>query len=729
MVDTLGFDSVFVYSVNPDNAQFQLGFSFVGANRGNYRQIQSTANGQVYEWQVPIEGVPQGDYEPVILLITPKTIQMSTFGGQYNFTQNNQITWEGAVSNNDINTFSDKDQEDNVGYGFKVNSSNKVNLQGSKNPWRLNLGAGYEFIDNHFTPIERFRRVEFERDWNINNSNLSSDQHLFNAFTGIEKEEKASILYTASLLQNKGEFEGLKNSLAGMYRLKGFSFTGDGSFLTTEGINNTQFLRHKGILTKNISWFVLGIREETEENQLFINQSDSLQSNSFEFFIWETFIQNADTTINKFRLSYKEREDRVPVINDFSLATEAEDIQFDFSLLKNRNHQFRNKFIYRRLTIVSPTITTIEPEENILARVEYVAKFLKNAVTSNIYYEVGSGLEVKKEFTFIEVQPGQGTHTYIGDLNGNGVQDLNEFEIAVFQDQANFIKLFTPNNEFIRAFTNQFNQGIFLKPEARWGGKTGIKKLISRFSNRTNYRVSRKVTDKSGYLIPFVRDINDSSLITLNLGILNTVYFNRTGTKFGMDFTFQDNKDKSLLTNGIESRRNLLRTLKTRWNITRVYTLTTLVSNGQKKNDSELFTNRNFNLRIQEIEPKLSIQPNSKFRMSMLFNYREKVNAPDLGGEKSVTGTLGAELRYNIASRGSFRANFNYIDNSLTMTDNASLQYELLEGLQDGTNITWEVNFQRNISQHMQLSINYNGRKSENTPIVHVGGVQVRAFF
>jgi hypothetical protein len=53
----------------------------------------------------------------------------------------------------------------------------------------------------------------------------------------------------------------------------------------------------------------------------------------------------------------------------------------------------------------------------------------------------------------------------------------------------------------------------------------------------------------------------------------------------------------------------------------------------------------------------------------------------------------------------------------------------MLEGLNPGSNITWEANYQRNISKHMQLSVNYNGRQSESSPIIHTGGVQVRAFF
>ncbi len=53
----------------------------------------------------------------------------------------------------------------------------------------------------------------------------------------------------------------------------------------------------------------------------------------------------------------------------------------------------------------------------------------------------------------------------------------------------------------------------------------------------------------------------------------------------------------------------------------------------------------------------------------------------------------------------------------------------MLEGLQEGANMTWELTNQQNLSKHMQLSVSYNGRHSEDIPIIHTGGVQVRAFF
>ena len=360
---------------------------------------------------------------------------------------------------------------------------------------------------------------------------------------------------------------------------------------------------------------------------------------------------------------------------------------------------------------------------------EYNGNFLKNLISTNTYYEIGSGLEVKKEFLFVEVQPGQGTHTFIGDLNNNGVKDLNEFEIAVFRDQANYIKIFTPTNEFVKIYTNQFNQSLFLQPEAIWGGEKGLKKLVSRFSNRANFRTSRKVSNKDDYFNPFIADIDDSSLVTINMGVLNTFYFNRTNTKFGADYIYQDNRDKSLLTNGVESRNQFSNTIKTRWNITRVYTLIVLASQAKKSNFSEFFTNRNYNLFIQEIEPTFAIQPNVKVRVSFLFNFKEKTNQPIYGGEKSISKKGGVELRFNMAAKGSIRANFNYIENTFSATDNVSLAFEMLEGLQNGANSTWELSYQQNLSKYMQLSLNYNGRKSENTNFIHTGGVQVRAFF
>jgi len=60
---------------------------------------------------------------------------------------------------------------------------------------------------------------------------------------------------------------------------------------------------------------------------------------------------------------------------------------------------------------------------------------------------------------------------------------------------------------------------------------------------------------------------------------------------------------------------------------------------------------------------------------------------------------------------------------------NSPLGNELLAGLKPGTNMTWSLSLQRNLSNNLQVDITYNGRQSQGVPMVHVGGAQVRAFF
>ena len=49
--------------------------------------------------------------------------------------------------------------------------------------------------------------------------------------------------------------------------------------------------------------------------------------------------------------------------------------------------------------------------------------------------------------------------------------------------------------------------------------------------------------------------------------------------------------------------------------------------------------------------------------------------------------------------------------------------------LKPGTNYTWNISYQRNVSKNLQLSIQYLGRKSENSRLIQSGTMEVRAFF
>jgi hypothetical protein len=160
-----------------------------------------------------------------------------------------------------------------------------------------------------------------------------------------------------------------------------------------------------------------------------------------------------------------------------------------------------------------------------------------------------------------------------------------------------------------------------------------------------------------------------------------------------------------------------------------MFTLNVTYNNGTKTSTSEYFNTNNFVISYNETEPKISFQPNTAFRMSIQFKYMEKRNNIDYGGEKTFIRNAGTELKYNILSKGSILANFNYIINSFNGAENSPLGFEMLEGLKVGQNFTWALAGQTKLNKNMQLNIQYTGRKSEGSKTAHTGNVQVRAFF
>jgi hypothetical protein len=731
LVDTLGYSNVLVFSKNPDSAIYGARFSNVGQGRGNYVQIRSDANGRVFQWREPVNGVPQGTHEPIIRLVTPKKRQMLTLAGKYQFSEGTSLALEGAYTNNDLNTFSTVDSKDDDSYGFTLDlqHSQAIAKQDSSKPeTRWNSSLFYEQRGRNFQFVERYRDVEFDRDWNIRGLVLEGNEYLLRAETGISRKNKAFNYEFGSFIKGS-DYEGIKNGFNGRFKKGGFAVQSRGSFLKVNATNNSEFLRHYTTVSQKVAGFKVGAYLEDERILFYQEKSDSLQGNSFDRIIWKGFIEKGDSASGQFyRLSYGEVYDYLPRDTRLAYAQKSENFDFEFTHAKSPKSQLSGKATYRKLLIQNDELSTRDAENTLLGRIQYDLRALRGFITSNTFYQLGSGLENKREFSFLEVNDGQGTHLWI-DYNGNGVKELNEFEVAGANNsfQANYIKVFTPTSDFIRVFTNQFNQVLFLKPNAIWNGEKGLKKWLGKFSNKTAYRVERETQEEKNIYNPFYTNTDDSSLISINSSFSNTFYFNRLNPRFGMDFFYLNNQGKSLLTNGFESRSNLQQEWRIRYNINRIYSVENRLSRFERGNRSEFFANRNYTILTHEVEPQFIYQPSVKFRTTISASYAEKENT--LGAERSFNRSAKLELRFNEAGKGTFSLSAAYIAIDFNAPENSSLAFEMLEGLATGGNITWNVLWQRNLANNLQLNLNYGGRKSENLRIIHTGGMQIRAFF
>ena len=238
---------------------------------------------------------------------------------------------------------------------------------------------------------------------------------------------------------------------------------------------------------------------------------------------------------------------------------------------------------------------------------------------------------------------------------------------------------------------------------------------------------------------PFLTVPNDTSnnsfktLVTLNSSFRNTLFINQLSSVFGLDISYQDIRNKSLLTNGFEERKNGYEEARLRWNIIKEFSLNLDCINGEKINNSQYFNMRDYNIQYYSLEPKLNYQPNTTFRVSVSFKYSDKQNGvhPDSTiQERAVLQDYGMELKWNVLNKGSFNMKANYIQIQYNAKQSSSsLAFEMLDALKPGQNITWGFSFQRNLSANMQLNITYDGRKASTDKAIHTGGAQIRAYF
>lgn len=729
LIDSLGMDSILVYSVSPDSAFYRATFTNVGMGNGNYIFDRFTAVGRVYKWVSPIGGVSQGDFEPSRLIVTPKKNSMISVGINYRLNEKWKVMSEMSTSNNDKNTFSSVNNDDNRAFANKTTIEGLFNLRNdSTSMWELSTGLDVEYRTEFFKEIERYRGIEFDRDWNVRNRNYTGQEVLANISGGIHHKKFGGVELKAQNFTLGEDYQGNRAQVLGDWARKGFNASMDGSYLSANADGTNTYLRHKAKVSQEFGKIKIGFEDDHELNQFKLGDT-LLKTNSYQWYDWKVYFANADTMQNKFTVFYRERYDWKSDSTRLANAAKGRSIGADYNWVTNKTSTLTTLVSYRMLEIKDEKLIDQKPENTFLGRIDYQLNLWKNALTASTFYEVGSGLELKKEFLYIEVNAGQGVYTWI-DYNGDGVKDLNEFEIAQYSDQAQYIRVFTPSDEYVRTYSNEFNQTLFWRPERIWKGKGKVLKMLSRFSNQSRFRVNRKMSNQSSRTYnPLDREIADTNLISFTSTIRNTLYFNRTNPVFAADYTFSETGSKSLLASGFDARDMRFNALSFRWNLWRKFTVKLETEEGLKASSADYTSGRDYSINYHNVQPEFIFQPSTTFRLSLKGRYEEKSNRLEFGGENAYIGDLGLSLKWNQVEKGSLNAEVKIVSINYTGPQNNALSYEMLESLKPGRNYTWNLNYQRNLSKNLQISLQYNGRQSENSKTIHSGGVEVRAFF
>ncbi|MEO7121289.1 MAG: hypothetical protein ABIY62_09330, partial [Ginsengibacter sp.] len=492
-------DSIYVYSINKTDSLYNLSFTDVGPGKGNYSQATGNANGRVFMWVAPVNGIQQGDWEPVILLVTPKKQQLISAGIQYFINDKSFVKAEMAISNYDVNTFSLKDKSADNGVAGKVEySMQQAVLRSLKQGLTLHSDLTYEYVQDRFRPIERLRNVEFNRDWSLPFDAAPAAENLVTGTLQLNDAKNNYVKYQLTNYNRSDSFNGIRNSIEHQMIMNGWKIAD--KFYITNINSNTQkgsFIRPSIDISKllpGLKNLTVGGGFSSENNQQLLKQYDTLSPLSFAFDLWQVYLKSNEKKLNRWGVTYFTRDDKIPFQKKLITGDKSQNVSLITEFLKNENRQFKFNITYRELHVVNQGTTSLQSDRSLLGRAEYAFHEWQGFIRGNALYELGSGQEQKREYTYVQVPTGQGYYTWV-DYNKDGIPQLNEFEIAIYQDQKNWIRIFTPTNDYVKANYLQFNYSLDINPSAILKGKitNNLLKFLNRFSTSSALQINKKV--------------------------------------------------------------------------------------------------------------------------------------------------------------------------------------------------------------------------------------------
>jgi len=330
----------------------------------------------------------------------------------------------------------------------------------------------------------------------------------------------------------------------------------------------------------------------------------------------------------------------------------------------------------------------------------------------------------------VEVPSGQGYYKWI-DQNQNGIRELNEFVPSQFNDSAQFVRVLTDLNEYVRANSTSYTQNITIQPKTIWFNEKGFKNFMSKLTLQSYLQIRRK-TYKSNTLKvfnPFVFKTTDSNTITLNSNVRNTFIFNSGDPIYSFSFTNQLVNDKVLLINGFDTRKRMDNILEAYYNLSQKFTLNLKFIQSRLSLVSDYFHPNDYKIRSYYVEPKFTYNYKTMVRTSINYGFTQKRNEAGLGGEKALANKLEFELRYSKATKNTLETKFSFVLVNYNGENGTTKAYTILEGLQPGKNYIWSGTYTRNISQNLELSLTYEGRKTGTARLINTGRAQLRAVF
>lgn len=695
---------VFEYSTNPDSALWQVSFS--ASENGNYVLQEVLPQGRVFRFIAPVGGQTQGTHAPIVEAPLPQLQQMVSTGMRWS-AGHHSVDVEVALSQHKANRYALSSPQQGLAGWINYSFSN---WQWGSYKWGSQLKT--EIRGNAFQKVERYRSVEFDRVWGVDTGS-SAPVDLWVNWRTEGKDKKGNYVFVeqggrsfGASLQGWEQRYGLSQGLGG-WIVSGEYYALHGR----KGGFSNQWQRQRWELKyRGMAW-VPGYRFEEEKHSSRIVGGDSIRS-SVQF--WQQhsgFIQQGDSSRSLWELGYQWRKDWVPKEGSFvedQLSQGAwvrwkpawEDRPYGFEGVLNFRQSTRWDGEKAQQRFWNGTATGYyKPWEG---------GRLRASVSTT------SSRELRREFIYLQVPLGQGTHTW-RDQNGNGEQELFEFVEAIYFNDRQFARFYVPTAEYIAAQAYIANGKLDLAAPKLWRTASWWKRIVAKLS----------LTGAVDYLVK--QTVGDNLVLSERFLGQSTFYLNRGEPEWGGELGWVSTKSKQLLTQGNEVNLSATYFGVGYWQPMRKLSI---YLRGEQKSYSHIadfWEGQTWGIQHWRWVPEVRWQSSRGFRLAGSYRW-QKGNSQ----EEPIQGSNIQEFQLQLQRQGqngnrNIQGQVSYVDISLTNPSQISgpLAFQLLEGLRPGANWITRLEWQERFENGLQLNVFYEGRFQSEAAAIHSGNAQL----
>ena len=663
-----GDEAKYEYSSDSTQVRYACSFYFVGAAQGDYQVVSSNGNGPIYGFV----GIGKGDFKVGKRLFSPE--QMSW--GFLNFRNDSlfealEVESSLALSQQNLNTFQNQTQtgwylQQRIGARFSdwTTMSGLLEVQ----------GENYQ-SPNPVNFVEKSLMWGLEADAFVHQPYLISGLALEHNKGGQSVLVQPRVLKTDSLSKFGGENQwSVQDSLS--------QFTWDGNWFLENGLNGKQNIAYSRVF-KQWDWGVFGMWKRQGQDSLLnpggdfyrlgqrlVNQGEKGGFSAEYYFqrgsssVAQTF-HHLQTTWNRKNEGYQHQ------LSSFLRLGEQGEGRFKYSMGWN-----------------SPT----------------------GAISWNQELGAGSELFQTPSYKFVEVANGLGEYGYT-DFNGNGEKEIQEFYLARYAGERNYIRLISPSVNYDLVRTSLFNEQVRWRPFRSENGK--------------QYYVLGSYRDERSFVGDWELQKDNTELRLRRNRELFEIGRSMELGPYGKVF-HQHSRNLNSNVNGWDSQVEFGKGGELGWAWKGVNT-----SLGVQRTEHYISSNyaleRNFHFQTDAVSWAAFFQTSSGFNIGPEMAYREKQGL----GFLTKLSEVGLNLAYLPMANdwlGSMSFSGRYVAIAGKEIDNLFLRNSVFEGYERGNNFQFQLNGTIKFNSYLDLNTDIGVRRLNDT-WVGAGSLVLKAHF